>query len=101
MVLNGEMNFILKSQAAVKGRFWVLNNVKDDCTSRLCGSGLGSPLGETLSGGASRVLSKSSAKIERQINVNNLKKTYILNNNAVSTPGLRVLSASPSIMVSL
>lgn len=101
MFLNGEMNFILKSQAAVKGTFWMFNDVKDDCTSRLCGSGLGSPLGDTLSGGASRVLSKSSAKIERQINVNTLKKTYILNNNTVSTPVLRVLSASPSIMVSL
>lgn len=85
----------------MKGTFLMFNDVKDDFTSRLCGSGLGSPLGETLSGGASRVLSKSSAKIERKINVNTLKKTYILNNNTVSTPGLRVLSASPSIMVSL
>lgn len=61
----------------MKGTFLMFNDVKDDFTSRLCGSGLGSPLGETLSGGASRVLSKSSAKIERKINVNTKENIHI------------------------
>lgn len=49
---------------AVKCRYLMSTDVNDDCTSRLFGSGSGSPLGDILSVGASKVLSKSSAKGE-------------------------------------
>lgn len=59
-----KLKVILKSHAAVECRYISSADVKDDCTSRLCGVGLGSPLGDILSVGSSRVLSKSSAKRE-------------------------------------
>lgn len=79
MFLNGEkLKVIPKSLVAVKCRYWRPADVKDDCTSRLWGSGLGSPLGDTLSGGASRVLSKSSAKrMTKTMSTITNKKRYL------------------------
>lgn len=64
MLLNGGIKGHTESQAAVECGYMTSTDVKDDCTSRLCGSGLESPFGDILPIGSSRVLSKSSAKIE-------------------------------------